>query len=318
MEDMFKELYTKRGTYSKLLQDILTHRKKLLGKLDIDRYMELVSSHTRKIRSALEHKKYEAKKLEDIVFKSLTPLEQRLIMFPKYYTTAISVDDVEILKTAITVNMNHPTRFVPFSLEKLFEKISNYGLALLSVIDMLKIYISSPFPNICYLQLSDKKDDDPYSFYVLDKIGDDGNRNWRMECRLYEFSIVLAEPLLSYCVKLFRKIYMDVFSDNTYREDFMEKAPIMNLDCAQLFGNILMLSDVKLFCENFQRIVMKNCALKMTKMDKCNFTKDDKMSKKLFVSDTRGEETIKVAVKRIFDGITDEHIVHVLKCFTPA
>ena len=74
-------------------------------------------------------------------------------------------------------------------------------------------------------------EDDPYTFYTLEKIDSDGKRCWKMECRLYELCKVLSRNIREYCTTLFRKIYLDIYSDNVYREDYINTCPITDQDC---------------------------------------------------------------------------------------
>lgn len=149
--------------------------------------------------------------------------------------------------------------------------------------------------------------DDPYSFYSLENIK--GNtRNWKLEIRLYDISYQIAQNVREYCIRLFRKIYSDIFYDNQYRQNYREKAIICGQDCEQILQNLCIVSKHKTFCQMFRIIIRKKCTMKLTENDKCNFTADDRLQKKMFDKETDNIEDMKSTVRQLFDNISNQDI----------
>ena len=155
------------------------------------------------------------------------------------------------------------------------------------------------------ITITKEEDGDPYSFYILKKIEQSGRRCWNMECRLYEFSTMVGEKLLDFCIKMFRKMYFDMFGSNMYVEGYKKKTVLASLDCEQLLVNIIELSKRKSFCNVVRVIVMEKCLLKPTKLDTFDLSSDDSMLKKSFGTEEDLDGEIKDSLKRVFDGISD-------------
>jgi hypothetical protein len=308
IENMFEEV-VKNRVYKKFLSNMKEYRGKLLGKLDLASYIKLVKTHISRLEAIFTKKKYDQKKILNTVTISLSSLDQRLLSYGQYYNSELEPDDIQRMKVCLKVNMEYSKRYVPFVQSELCAKVCNYSLCLSTIRETMKRVLVNPygFSNLVYLQLEKSSADDPYSFYSLDKIDPDGKRCWKMECRLEEFGKFISEQICNYCITLFRKIYYDIFSDNIYREDYMEKAPAAQQDCEQLLVNILGLSKPRSFCNVLRSLVVKYSTIQPSKIDKFNFTRDDPITKRSFAQEEDDNRDLTVTIQRLFDEISVEH-----------
>jgi hypothetical protein len=318
IEEMFNEISTNRVIKKNLLA-IKDYRVKLLGRLNLPDYVKLVSTHIKRLENIFSKKKsHDHKKTVPYISSSLSSLEQRLVFYGQYYNTSLDTDDIQRFKIALQVNMDHPTRYVPFLFSELSIKLHNYSVAICSISEILTRVLVNPtntFNNVVYLSVEKSTKEDPYSFYILESIGSDGKRCWKLECRLDEFSKSVTQDLKTYCINLFRKIYFSIFDDNLYREDYTEKAQIAGQDCIQLLENIIFLSKQKSFCNTVRNLIVKNCTIQPSKLDKFNFTADDKVIKRSFAQENDDPADIQDSIKRIFDNIDKEDIDKVVSNF---
>jgi len=309
IEKQFAILLQSR-TYKKSLFAIKECRGKLLGKLNLPAYIKMIERHISRLENTFTKKKHEKKKMLSNISQALSPLDQRLVFYGNYYDTTLEADHIQQLKLSLKVNMSYscPKRYVPFNHTDLYDKLYNYSMAICPIKETLARALVNPFgfSNVVYLDLGKSTETDPYSFYSLEKIESDGRRCWKMECRLDDFSRNLATHMKTYCVELFRKIYSDVFHDNYYREDYHNKAPICHQDCEQLLMNILLLSKTKTFCELLQGLIIKNCTMHPTELDKFNLTGDDKLHKRQFAQEKDSEDDMTTTIKRLFDELSDD------------
>jgi len=308
----------KTRTYNKILPTIWQTRTKLLGTIGLEEYTKTVTTHIRKLETIFTQKQYDAKKTITYITKSLSPLEQRLTFYAKYFDRQLLPDEIQTLQVALKVNADYPRRYIPMVRSDIYKKFHNYGMAIIPLKENVKRVLVNPygFNNLVYLDQAKSTTDDPFSFYMLESIDSDGKRRWKMEIRLDDFSKALAQNILNYCVPLFRKIYLDIFNDNIYREDYREKAIIANEDCEQLLYNIFALGKPVTFCNSIRDIIVKSCTHSPTQIDKFNLTADDRAHKRQFKQETDTPELLTQIVQRLFDQITDEEVTKFLEAYT--
>jgi hypothetical protein len=315
IETMFDET-VKNRIYKKYLASIKEYRNKLLGKLDLEEYVKLIKTHITRLENIFINKKYDQKKITSIVLLSLSALEQRLVCYGQYYNSHLEADDIQKLKLCLKINMNYPKRYIPLSSMDTVKSLSNYAVCVTTIRENLKRVLVNPygFPNLVYLNLEKKSTvDDPYSYYSLEKVDSDGKRCWKMECRLDEFSKFIAEHVKTYCISLFRKIYYDIFNDNIYREDYLEKSPALQQDCEQLLVNIIVLTRHKTLCNILRDLVKKYSTIQPSVIDKFNFTRDDQIVKRNFSQEEDVKE-LTSTIKRVFDDISTENAEKIWQC----
>ncbi len=312
IDKLFDDL-VKTKVYGKILSAMCEIRSKLLGKLSLEQYIKILDQNVKKMEQLFRTKKMEDKKIPLTIVKSLSSLDQRLLFYEQYYNSELLPDDMQRLQISLQINTNYPKRYLPFVAKDLFEKMYNYGIAVFPLRETLKRVLVNPygFFNIVYLDIPKSTEDDPYSFYFLEKFDMDGKRCWKMEIRLDEFSKTLAQNLRAYCIGLFRKIYLDIFHDNIYRDDYRDKAIIANQDCEQLLINIIALAKPKTFCDVLRNLVVKHCTIHPSHIDKFNFTADDRIHKKHFGQENDTQEELTSILCRIFDDLSEEDVIKI-------
>lgn len=318
IDNIFNELSSGRICKKSSFLSIKEQRNLLIGKISLTEYIIMLKKHNKKLNDILIKKDYEHKKINLNISYSLTPLEQRLLNFYNYFSTEIDTDEMQRFQLVLKINTPYSRRYIPFVYGDFFEYIYNYGMAVFPIKENLKRVLVNPygFSNIVYVNNEKSLKDDPYSFYCLEKIDEDGRRLWKMECRLYEFTKFISQNLLTYTINIFKKIYMDIFLDNIYRKDYKDKAVICRQDCEQLLFNIIELSNTKTLCETIRKIVLKNCMIEPTKLDKFDFTADDRLIKKQLNSDNDTKEQSIHSVKRLFDNISKEDCEFIINSLT--
>jgi hypothetical protein len=302
---LFAEI-SKVRIFRQQLSKISEKRLKLIATLPLKEYIVLINSHLDKLKTILVNKNTDLKKIHESQALFLLPLEKRLLFFPKYYNTELSIEEYQKFGIALKVNMKYPSRYIPFNYAETYHNLYNYGLAIFPIKENIIRTLVNPssFHTIIYLK-KESDTSDLFRFYLLDKIDDTGRRCWRMDCRLVDFAHILGENLLNYCILLFRRIYFDVFNDNVYREDYKNGAVILRIDVEQLFSNIILLSKQDEFRDLLREIIVTNCTIKPSKLDKFNLTADDRMSKKMIEQEVKGNGVLETLCK-LFDNLDVE------------
>ena len=308
IEVIFLEI-PKKHIYSKLFQSMKIERVKLLGQYDIAEYTRVLEEHVARLQHIFVNKKCDEKNIKKYISQALTPLEQRLIFYGTYYNTEIQSDDIQKLMACLKVSHDHPTRYVPFSYSAFYERACCYAVSLCSISKLLYTIMINPngYNNIVYIKPKHpNEDDDPYRFFILDKI-DGTKRCWKLDCRLENFSGLLSNQLITYCVSLFRKIYLSIFNDNLYRDNYASQAPIASTDCEQLLLNVIDLTKQKYFRNMLRSLIVGNCTLEPAADDKFDHFGDDKLQKKNFAEEPDiPAKDLTYSIMRLFDNMTDE------------
>jgi hypothetical protein len=313
LEKLFDTI-VKTRVYTVSLSSMMKLRKKLLGKLTLEEYKNLILDHIQRLNTIFVQRSFSHKKIVSIISSSLTPLDMRLSYYEGYTNVNIEVDEVNKFGLVLGVLIKHQKKFVCYDKKEFFDNIKNYGLSLFELRECVERCLINRygFQNIIYLSRPKSSVKDPYSFYTLEKIKED-KRCWKMECRLEDFSTDFADNVLPYCISLFRKIYKDVFEDNIYRPDYMTKSQILEFDCEQLVQNIILLAQPISLYKMFHELIISKSTFTPTESDKFNLYGDDKLQQKRFESNTNDsdEDTCQI-IKRLFDGISHDDAVNLL------
>jgi len=310
IKNTFLEMEKCKAIKKSLYLSIRVGRSKLMATMSLEEYTTMILSDIKKLEEILKRKKCDQKKISESVTLMLSPLDQRLVYYGRYYDAVLDTEEVQLYQIVLTCVTKFGKRVIPFSMEEINRRIHNYGIAICSLTKFLELVFVSPYEmnNLVYVRGKDKgKVEDPYSFYIFEK-AEGGKRFWTMECRLYNFSEILGEKLRKYCIMLFRRIYRDIFSDNIYRENYTQKAVICQADCCQLVNNIIRLSKPKEFCNIMRDIISTNCVLNPKDMDKFNFIADDKMVKKAYNELEDSDEFTDKCISELFDDLDPKFI----------
>lgn len=299
--------------YSRAFIDIKHLRNKLLGKLSLTEYSELIDYHIEKLTILCKNKNFDVKKTNKNISKSLSPLDMRLKHYGSYVNTSIDTDEFHRLRKALEIHAENPKQYKPFDIEYLYNNLFNYTISLFTIRESLTrlLFNRYGFFNLIYVELPKSSVYDPYSFYTLTSING-STRKWNMNCRIEDLANNLIAHLRPFCMNLFRNIYSDIFTDNDYRPDFQNLAQIGQEDCEQLLQNIIILSRPHQFCQLLQEMIIQNATYKPTEHDKFNLYGDDKLQSKRFANSVDPEEEVICIISQLFDGIKDEQSSDIL------
>lgn len=291
---------------------IKENRKSLLGVIDINEYVRMIVEHYDRIKKISK-----IKNLKINTHNYFTPLEHRLGFLEDY--TNISLDSDETIKFINTFCGQQLEDLLPFSHELLYKKCANYSLALIPVESMIqKIFENNGNNknyNLVYFHHAKSKANDPYSFYYLGQVKENGEKHWKLDLRLWNISSNLGNSLIMYCITLFRRIYYDVFKDNNFRSDYNSYSDI-TAECEQLFSNIVYISHKSNFCKLMQKMVMDHASRTTEEDDKLNLITDDKYNKKTFADFGENEANSNIIenISRLFDDPDKERLIRIIKC----
>lgn len=306
VEKSFHEIFNtlkQSRIYTKILSDLAKKRMSIFARMSLNSYQNLLLEQIRIIDEIFREKNYSEKKSISIISKGLTPLESRLISYGNYTQTHIEIDEIQKLEIALELEKYAPKEYVPYDGTIFFNCLHNYGLVLFPMKKNIERYLFNryDFWNVIYLQLPKNNKDDPYSFYILERVTKE-KRYWKMDCRLEELSSSLIVNILPIMVGMFRKLYRDVFGDNDFRNDFSQKCQITEYDCEQLLQNIILVSQPKEFYNVVRDMVVKKALYIPTENDKFNLYGDDSLQRKRF-HDKEDIDFVDV-IKQLFDDIS--------------
>jgi hypothetical protein len=271
-------------------------------------YKNLLSEQIRMMESIFREKNYTEKKSSTIISNGLTALESRLLSYGSYTQTHIEIDEIQKLEISLELEKYSPKEYVQYDSVAFVNYFHNYGLVLFSLKKNLERYLFNryDFWNVVYLQLPKNTKDDPYSFYILERVTKE-KRYWKMDCRLEDLSSNLISSILPIMVGMFRKLYKDVFGDNDFRNDFSSKCQITECDCEQLLQNIILISKPKEFYNLVREMVVNKATYIPTENDKFNLYGDDSLQRKRF-HDKEDVDLVDI-IKQLFDDITSVQAV---------
>ena len=306
-EETFVALKQSR-IYTKILSDLAKKRMSIFGRMSLMSYQNLLSEQIKKIEVIFREKNYPEKKSSTIISKGLTPLESRLISYGSYTQTHIEIDEIQKLEISLDLEKYSPKEYVSYDSTKFVNSFHNYGLVLFPMKKNIERYLFNryDFWNVVYLQLPKNNKDDPYSFYILERVTKE-KRYWKMDCRMEELSSNLISSILPIMIGMFRKLYRDVFGDNDFRNDFSSKCQITECDCEQLLQNIILISQPKIFYNLVRDMVMSKATYIPTENDKFNLYGDDSLQRKRF-HDKEDIDLVDI-IKQLFDDISSVQAV---------
>jgi hypothetical protein len=305
--ECFKDI-EKNRIYTKPLNLIKTTRMRIIG-ITIDEYVNLLKEHLEKLTKIFQDKSISEKITTKNITLSLSSLDLRILSYPPYINTELVIDDLTKFKRCILFTLNFPKHFVPFNYDTFFKTFFNHGTLLSTLRDsiernLINIY---GFNNIAYIPISKSNDNDPFSFFQLKKI-ENKKRYWNMDCRLEDFSNKFIDNIRPFLIDMFRKMYFDVFSDNDYRQNFIQKVSKIELDLKQIIQNICLLSNPKKFNKFMRNIVKDKATYKVTVNDIKNFSTDDTIQRRRFENEKETIDPVEI-IKLMFDNISSEEAV---------
>lgn len=306
------EQIKKNRFYSKSMEELKKTKTKIIDLIPYIEYEVLLREHVSTLENIFKEKEYNDKKILNTIPKSMSALDMRILQYSNYINTELEMDDIQKLKKSLSIFNSSPEFYTKFVCIDFFKKFFNYGSVVFSLKESIELYLFNTydFNNVIYTPLKQSTDKDPYSFYILESMKQQ-KRYWKMDCRLEDLSNNFIYNIKPYLIKLFRKIYFDVFHDNLYRLDYKTANVITEYDCEQLLRNIYTMANQKQFCVFLRNIVKEKATYIPTENDKFNIYGDDCLQKKRFSNIKEKEisdDKIQLA-KLLFDGISIEEAV---------
>lgn len=316
---IFESLKTSR-TYSRQLDLIKRTRTKLINCIPMSSYIKLLQSHLETLENIFREKEYPEKKIINTISKALNSLDTRLVYYYNYFDTQLEIDDIQKFEESLKFFNKNEDTYTIFDSLILFKKFQNYGLAIFTIKNLVEIFVDNiyGYSNIIYVPINSSTNEDPFSFYILEDLNiKNKKRYWKMDCRLEDFTTNFIYSIGYYLTQLFRKIYYDIFKDNSYRKDYKTHNTIITeYDCEQILKNIYIVSQQKELSMILRNVVKQKCLYIPTDYDRFNIYSDDPVQKKRFAESKNNIESSDSNVsdpvnfmKNLFDDISNEDAV---------
>jgi hypothetical protein len=295
-----------------LLTNIKTQRQLFQITMSPSDYSTFLVEHIDDIKKSINsntniEKKLDTRKMNTMLSKILTSLEQRITFQQGFQSQTLSIDEIQKFERCLKLSAKYPKTFRSFSPSTFCDFFTNYSLALFPASKIFEMYIENPygFKNLIYINMDN---DAEFAFYTLEKY-DGTTRFWNLDSRLEELTYKLRDVIRDYCVMLFRKIYKLCFNTNDYSETYKSKYNVLEFDCEQLIQNIIFTIDFKTLNTTFTNLVKKHCTYTPTLNDKFSSCSDSEEQVRSFKRYRFDESEISGVVGSIFDNIKD------LQCF---
>ena len=183
--------------------------------------------------------------------------------------------------------------------------------------ELFQMYINGS-SRIIYLadtgDIEEEVNKDPFRFYCLSR-ETNKKRYWEMDCRLDDFLRSFIKNVGLYLVDLFRRIYSDIFNDNTYRANFVTTS-IMTNDCEQLLKNLCILCRYSAISYMMRDYVKKNFSYEEMGRDVFVLRSDDVLMKEDLKE--RSSEVDYGLIMMLFDNLELEGASNIFSTYDDA
>lgn len=287
--------------------------------MNIYEYTNFTHNNIKRLNDTLSKRSIHKKKISEALLKLFSGLELRLTENPEYIKKVLIADDISKIRRLLhNTTVNNNPKYTVFSVD--YTKLHNLSLSVLSLSECIeRLYFNHNYKNYNIIYVPSSKSDvsDPYTFYTLTSIDEEKNiKYWELDNRLVNTTNDLINSIIPYCITLFKKLYSDIFHDNTYRQDFTTLSDISGIECNQLLKTILILTNPKEVRKLFTTIVKKIATCSPdTKTNKFNMTSDDKLFAKYINSLELDLGYIDSVLEQLFDNITRANIEKILTEF---
>ena len=266
----------------------------LTKKIIVSEYVTFISCVSRCLDRKLDKIFKNVHFRKKVVMKTFTTVEVRLVRHRLYVDTYADGDDVKQFLRLIKNDVANQKKVKN-------QVLHNYMVAIVRIEDLLRILIKRVVDLNQYVKQGDV-------FYYAVSV-DKNTINWREDYLLKQLHhIILGEDdLLTYCINLFRSIYLGVFMDNLYREKYRKATVVTRMDCVQLLKNIVLLADMSRLQETMISLMKEFCPDMVEGKHK--------ISKRFLDKDHVPDESpdrVNNVILRIFDQINKEQVEEVL------
>lgn len=270
MEVIFDELCDDNTTESDdeelwIVLSIL--RNSLLGPLNVCEYKKILTDQIIVLRKFNKsHKK---------ILKHLSLIEARLILYPgglHAIRGPLTQTDLEkLIKELQFRTYTKNPQLKPFELTDITKHCCTPSLLNLPLDVVVKISMLGPYMNNSIGYLNDflnthgcsSANIEPWSFYVISNINEDGSRLWVLDYKIRTFGRVFTSSINAYLIKIFRIFYKEIFGTNDYIPDFYRQTSTHHFDAfLNMIRNITFVSRQFLFTEFLKdTIIQKSCII---------------------------------------------------------
>lgn len=269
----------------------------------------------------LAQRTFSKKKVCEFIESAFSPLALRLV---EKYEYDITADDVTNLRKLLqNTTKACQTKFTVFNMD--CTRLHNICVSVLSLHECIeRLFYNNPSRkyNLIYFQNASKKTQnhlsDPFAFYRLVLVENDGTRKWQLDNRLVNTTSDFVEGMLPFCIEYFKKLYFSIFHDNVYRVNYEEKSSIAQVDCKQLMKTILTLLHPREIRKIFISVVIKNATIDApTAKDKMDMTSDDRLfAQELYHQELVNFANVESTFNQMFDTISKVEIENITKTFS--
>ena len=293
-----------KENYQDVFKNMLRYRQNLLCVIDPLEYTDMIKSYFIRINEYLAKTiQLNTVKIRREELKYFNTIESRLLELDNFYKLTPSYDDISWYNKSISRSKLSVAEFLPYNKYKVFQRMLNYGIFTSPIVEIVRreLLNETGFNNFIYLDIASRpsrrdvldpqvstkgrvppsisKENDKFSFYYLDNI-DKKSRQWKIDCRLEEFTTDLIDNVLDYCCDMFRKYYAKIYGDNDYRENYWERHEFLIYDQQQLLQNILLLLNKCKLMKMLQNLISEAACYIPSENDTFNLRSDDKLQQK--------------------------------------
>ena len=158
--------------YASELRELRYIRLRMFKFLQLPQYTDFLKKHIENMRDIFSAR-MDNKKIPSIIkTRLLLPLELRLLEIKGYESIPIDTNEVSLLKTYLRYKWGFDKLLKPFDKERIINLYGCYNIALFNVADYIKIILPNKYGlnNLIYLDVPKSANEDPFSFYYLDKV----------------------------------------------------------------------------------------------------------------------------------------------------
>jgi hypothetical protein len=284
-----------KDNYQEVFKNMLRYRQNLLCVIDPVEYTDIIKSYFIRINEYLGKTiQLNTVKIRREVLKYFNTIESRLLELDNFYKLTPSYDDITWYNNSISRSKLSVAEFLPYNKYKVFQRMLNYTVFTSPIVEIVRreLLNETGFNNFIYLGIASpqsnkggrvpqsiSKENEKFSFYYLDNI-DKKSRQWKIDCRLEEFTTDLIDNVLDYCCDMFRKYYAKIYGDNDYRENYWERHEFLIYDQQQLLQNILLLLNKCKLMKMLQNLISEEACYIPSENDTFNLRSDDKLQQK--------------------------------------
>lgn len=311
INNLFKKIKqeNKRQEIDKYIDEIVKIRKEYHGLFPYNIFVENLKREYDELIKIFQDKNLMSKTKQAISEKLFSKLERKIILKDigdkESDREPINDEDIKYFRKFIFYN-NIKKQPLFISTDFVYQFLT-FDLSLQPIENIFKKIINMNKDIIGHLPYEKSTKEDPYCFYTLSNISEDGKKQWKLDCRLKYITQNLRDDISEYCIKLAREIYFSIFKDNHYRDNFLNANYNGISEIKQLISNLRISSNFCYLNKMFRTNVMKISSLTNKDEDKFNMTSDDKITKNEFskyCTDTFKDEVID-SFKQLFDNINN-------------